>query len=69
MGFKEKMKSKLGFSRQQQIKPVQRVQKPKRKGCKFRYKKKSDGYEVEFSSECKPEERAEILRQFKEREE
>jgi len=54
-------------------KPIQesqkQIQRPKKQGCKFRYKKKSDGYEITFSPECKQEERAEIMRQFKERQE
>ena len=59
MGFREK----LGFRRKI---PVEKPKpKPERRGCKFRYKKKSDGYEVEFSPECKPEERIEIMRNFK----
>lgn len=57
------------WKKQEEERPRRVIERPrvaKKTGCKVKFRKKQDGYDISFSSECRPEERAEILRQFNE---
>jgi|GEM_PF-6160344 len=55
------------WKKQEEERPKREPQRvPKKSGCRVKFRKKQDGYDISFSSECRPEERAEILRQFNE---
>lgn len=57
----------FGKPRQTIPQKPQRPPQQKKKSCRFKYREKPDGFDIDFSPECNAQERAEIMKQINER--